>query len=63
MFSDQKMQVEAKGLRPLTVYNYQFNVCGSDVKSPIGRAKTAPTANDNVSELKFAVFSCSNFRK
>ncbi|KAI6780116.1 uncharacterized protein J7T54_004248 [Emericellopsis cladophorae] len=59
--SDIDFTVEAQGLEPLTEYNYQFNVCNSDVKSPIGRTKTAPTADDDVSSLSFAVFSCSNF--
>jgi alkaline phosphatase D len=54
-------QVEAKGLKPLTEYFYQFNVCGSDNKSAQGRTKTAPRADDSVSSLSFAVFSCSNF--
>lgn len=55
-------QVEAAGLRPFTTYNYQFGICGSDVKSPLGRTKTAPAANAHVSEVKLAVFSCSNYR-
>lgn len=57
------LQVEAKGLKPLTKYWYQFTVCGSSNKSPIGRTKTAPKKNDDVSKLSFAVFSCSNFRE
>lgn len=56
------LQVEAKGLRPLTDYTYQFTVCGSDNKSPLGKTKTAPAEDDDVSELSFAVFSCSNYR-
>ncbi|KJZ72285.1 hypothetical protein HIM_08326 [Hirsutella minnesotensis 3608] len=58
---DYTVKVEATGLEPLTQYNYQFNVCGSDVKSPVGRTKTAPGQDDDVSRLSFAVFSCSNF--
>lgn len=50
-------------MEPLTEYYYQFTVCGSSNKSPIGRTKTAPAPDDDVSELKFAVFSCSNYRK
>jgi alkaline phosphatase D len=50
-------------LKHLTTYNYQFTVCDSDTKSPVGRTKTAPTADDDVSDLSFAVFSCSNYRK
>ncbi|KAK0387096.1 hypothetical protein NLU13_5409 [Sarocladium strictum] len=59
---DYTVKVEAKGLRPLTEYFYQFNVCGSGSnKSILGRTKTAPRANDAVSSLSFAVFSCSNY--
>lgn len=57
------IQVEAKGLKPLTKYYYQFTVCGSKNKSPMGRTKTAPAADDDVSNLSFAVFSCSNYRE
>ncbi|KAG5948332.1 hypothetical protein E4U53_006314, partial [Claviceps sorghi] len=58
---DYTVKVEAKGLRPLTKYSYQFNVCGSSVKSPVGRTMTAPGKDDDVSKLSFAVFSCSNY--
>ncbi|KAI1434496.1 alkaline phosphatase-like protein [Xylaria sp. CBS 124048] len=58
---DYTVKVDATGLKPFTAYNYQFTICGSNVKSPVGRTKTAPAANDTVSELRFAVFSCSNF--
>ncbi|KAM4054509.1 phoD-like phosphatase domain-containing protein [Hirsutella rhossiliensis] len=58
---DYTVKVEARSLEPLTQYNYQFNVCGSDKKSPMGRTKTAPRPDDEVSEMSFAVFSCSNF--
>ncbi|KAI0113939.1 alkaline phosphatase-like protein [Nemania sp. FL0031] len=58
---DYTVKVEATGLKPFTVYNYQFEICDSTVKSVVGRTKTAPAANAQVSELKFAVFSCSNY--
>ncbi|KAJ4268834.1 hypothetical protein NW762_002904 [Fusarium torreyae] len=58
---DYTLKVEAKGLSPLTTYYYQFAVCGSNTKSPVGRTKTAPTDDDDVSDLSFAVFSCSNY--
>jgi alkaline phosphatase D len=47
----------------LTEYHYQFKICDSSKKSPLGRTKTAPTEDDDVSELSFAVFSCSNYRE
>ncbi|KAL2784376.1 PhoD-like phosphatase-domain-containing protein [Aspergillus keveii] len=58
---DFTVKVEAKKLRPFTNYWYQFNVCGSDVKSPLGRTKTAPAKRDRVEEVKLAVHSCSNY--
>ncbi|GAW21682.1 hypothetical protein ANO14919_112060 [Xylariales sp. No.14919] len=58
---DYTVKVEATGLQPFTTYNYQFTICGSDVKSPVGRTKTAPAVDADVSEVKFAVFSCSNY--
>lgn len=54
-------QVEAQNLEPFTTYWYQFNVCGSDNKSPLGRTKTTPNEDDDVSEIGVAVYSCSNF--
>jgi alkaline phosphatase D len=58
-----RTQVEAKGLKPFTTYNYQFTVCNSNNASPVGRTKTAPSAHDHLDELKLAVFSCSNYRE
>ncbi|KAL8972884.1 MAG: hypothetical protein Q9197_002580 [Variospora fuerteventurae] len=58
---DYTVKVEATGLRPFTAYNYQFNVCGSNNTSPVGLTKTAPAEDADVDELKFAVFSCSNY--
>ncbi|KAL2176245.1 alkaline phosphatase-like protein [Thermothelomyces heterothallicus CBS 202.75] len=58
---DYTVKVEAKGLKPFTTYNYQFNVCKSDNASPVGRTKTAPREDAKLDEIKLAVFSCSNF--
>lgn len=58
---DYTVKVIAGDLEPFTGYYYQFSVCDSDVKSPLGRTKTAPTADDDVTSLGLAVFSCSNF--
>jgi alkaline phosphatase D len=54
-------QIEAKNLAPFKTYYYQFNVCGSNNKSPVGRTKTSPAENDSVSKVGLAVFSCSNY--
>ena len=58
---DYTIKVEASGLSPFTRYYYQFNVCGSNNKSPLGRTKTAPAPNDYVTQIGLAVYSCSNY--
>lgn len=58
---DYTVKVIAEGLAPFTQYYYQFCVCGSSKKSPLGRTKTAPAADDDTAEVGVAVFSCSNF--
>ncbi|PVI04770.1 phosphodiesterase/alkaline phosphatase D precursor [Periconia macrospinosa] len=58
---DYTVKVEAKNLKPYTTYYYQFNVCNSDSKSPLGRTKTTPHANDDITKVGLAVFSCSNY--
>lgn len=41
--------------------DYQFNICNSDNKSPVGRTKTVPRKNDKLKQnVKIAVYSCSN---
>ncbi|KAH7074144.1 PhoD-like phosphatase-domain-containing protein [Paraphoma chrysanthemicola] len=58
---DFTVKIEAKSLKPFRTYYYQFNVCGSNNKSPLGRTKTSPAENDAVSKVGLAVFSCSNY--
>jgi alkaline phosphatase D len=55
-------KVEAKNLEPFTQYYYQFNICGSSKKSPLGRTKTSPKHDDDVSNIGLAIFSCSNWQ-
>ena len=57
------VQVDADGLEPFTQYFYQFSVCGSDTKSPMGRTKTAPSEDQDVDEIDLAVFSCGHHGK
>lgn len=54
---DYTIKIDAVGLRPATVYYYRFYF-GSE-RSAIGRTKTLPVGN--VSQVRFAVVSCSNF--
>lgn len=58
---DYTVKVEATGLQPFTRYYYQFSVCDSDNKSPLGRTKTAPAVDDDVSQVNLAVYSCANY--
>ncbi|KAH0370217.1 hypothetical protein KCU65_g2633, partial [Aureobasidium melanogenum] len=58
---DYTVKVEAKNLTAFTRYYYQFNICGSNKTSPLGRTKTAPDTNDYTAEVGLAVYSCSNF--
>ncbi|KAF2750210.1 hypothetical protein M011DRAFT_474675 [Sporormia fimetaria CBS 119925] len=58
---DYTVKVEATKLQPFTTYYYRFQVCDSDKTSPVGRTKTSPAADDDVTGVSFAVYSCSNF--
>lgn len=58
---DYTVKVEAKGLQPFTEYYYQFAICDSDKTSPVGRTKTAPRHDDDITGVNVAVYSCSNF--
>lgn len=54
---DYTVKVDAEGLSADTTYYYQFSAAG--VSSVIGETKTLPTGD--VSNVKLAVCSCSNF--
>ena len=54
---DFTVKIDATGLQPGSVYHYRFFFAGEI--SPRGRTKTLPAGN--VSQVKFAVFSCANF--
>ncbi|KAI0403450.1 PhoD-like phosphatase [Xylaria palmicola] len=59
---DYTVKVEAGRLKPFTTYYYQFSICNSDNRSPIGRTKTIPSVNDKTPKpVRFAVYSCSNY--
>lgn len=53
------VHVEVKGLRSQRPYWYQFKT-GSEV-SPVGRAITAPRADEASAQLRFAVASCQHW--
>ncbi len=54
---DHTVKVDVSGLKPDTVYHYRFAV-GHTV-SPAGRTRTLPVGS--VTQVKLAVFTCSNF--
>ncbi|KAK3209421.1 hypothetical protein GRF29_69g1719734 [Pseudopithomyces chartarum] len=58
---DYTVKVEAKNLEAYTNYYYQFNVCNSNNTSPLGRTKTTPHKDDDVTEVGLAIYSCSNY--
>ncbi|KIW04888.1 uncharacterized protein PV09_04063 [Verruconis gallopava] len=58
---DYTVKVEAGNLKPFTQYYYQFSVCNSNNTSPVGRTKTSPDADDDITSVSLAVYSCSNF--
>lgn len=56
---DYTVKVDVEGLQAGTTYYYYFTAL--DKNSLIGKTKTTPT-NDQVSQLKFGVVSCSNYQ-
>lgn len=58
---DYTVKVEAANLTAYTRYYYQFNICGSNNTSPLGRTKTTPAETDYAAEVGIAVYSCSNY--
>jgi alkaline phosphatase D len=53
------VHVEVTGLEPARPYWYRF-VAG-DVRSPVGRTRTAPRRDDAVARLRLAVASCQQY--
>jgi alkaline phosphatase D len=58
---DFTVKVEAKNLTAFTRYYYQFNICGSNNTSPVGRTKTTPYPTDYAAKVGLAIYSCSNY--
>ncbi|TDW17815.1 alkaline phosphatase D [Kribbella kalugense] len=54
--ASHSVHVDVRGLRPWRHYWYRFRVNGH--LSPVGRTKTAPTADTQLSELSLAFASC-----
>jgi alkaline phosphatase D len=54
------VHVDLQDLEPATVYHYRFRV--GEHTSPVGRTRTAPAADADVDELRFAFASCQEFQ-
>lgn len=54
---DYTVKIDVRGLQPATHYYYRFSALGR--QSPVGRTKTSP--ENDPSEVRLAVVSCSNF--
>ena len=57
---DWTIKLDMTGLKPNTHYVYAF-FDPEGVASPVGMTRTAPAHDDDVEELNYAVFSCSNW--
>jgi len=56
---DHTVRNKLSGLQPNTTYFYQFQA--GEVRSRVGRFKTAPARDADVAELKFAFISCQDW--
>lgn len=57
--SDHTVKADVRGLRPATAYWFRFSAAGE--RSPVGRTRTAPADDAELSSLRFGVVSCSNY--
>jgi alkaline phosphatase D len=54
------VHIDLQDLEPATAYHYRFRV--GEHTSPVGRTRTAPAADAEVDELRFAMASCQEFQ-
>ncbi|CAD5939045.1 MULTISPECIES: alkaline phosphatase D family protein [Streptomyces] len=64
--SDHTVKADVRGLRPATSYYFRFSTGGgagegAEVRSPVGRTRTAPATGASVAGLRFGVVSCANW--
>ena len=57
--TDFTLKVDVQNLSSDTTYYYRFSSNGET--STVGRTKTLPSSDASISQVKFAVFSCSNY--
>ncbi|MCV2350350.1 alkaline phosphatase D family protein [Paucibacter sp. Y2R2-4] len=58
-FYDNTVRHKISGLKPATVYYYQFTA--GDSRSKVGRFKTAPAVDADIDKLKFAFMTCQDW--
>lgn len=56
---DHTVRHKVTGLKPASVYYYQF--AAGDVRSNVGRFKTAPAQDADVAQLRFAMLTCQDW--
>jgi alkaline phosphatase D len=56
---DNSVRNKVSGLWPATTYYYQF--IAGDVRSKVGRFKTAPAAGTDIAQLRFAFMTCQDW--
>jgi len=56
---DHTLRHRISGLKPATVYYYQFSA--GDARSKVGRFKTAPANDADIDSLKFAYMTCQDW--
>lgn len=56
---DHTLRHRISGLKPATVYYYQFTA--GDARSKVGRFKTAPANDADIDSLKFAFMTCQDW--
>lgn len=59
---DYTVKIDVEGLQPETTYYYHFHDPITQKNSLIGRTRTAPDGPLDVSHLRFAITSCSNYQ-
>ncbi|MFT5891185.1 MAG: alkaline phosphatase D [Dokdonia sp.] len=59
---DYTVKIDVEGLQPETTYYYHFYDAVTSKSSIIGRTRTAPTGTSDMSHLRFAITSCSNYQ-
>ena len=57
--TDFTLKIDVRNLDPETTYYYRFFSKGA--RSVVGKTKTLPATDADVSKVKLAVFSCSNY--